>query len=73
MGELPEDIVVMGNVDPVKLRDGTPEEIRKEVDRVFESCSKYPNFMISTGCDVPAAAKWENIDAYFERVNELYV
>ena len=73
LGELPEDIVVMGNVDPVKLRDGTPEEIRKEVDRVFESCSKYPNFMISTGCDVPAAAKWENIDAYFERVNELYV
>ena len=71
--ELPEDIVVMGNVDPVKLRDSSPEDIRSEVDRVFEACGKYPNFMISTGCDVPVAAKWENIDAYFERVNELYV
>ena len=73
LSELPEDIVVMGNVDPVKLRDSSPEDIRSEVTRVFEACGKYPNFMISTGCDVPAAAKWENIDAYFERVAELYV
>ena len=71
--ELPQDIVVMGNVDPVKLRDGTPAEIRKEVDHVFETCGSYPNFMISTGCDVPAAAKWENIDAYFEGVQKHYV
>lgn len=35
-------------------------------------CGKYPNFVISSGCDIPAAAKWENIDAYFSAVSEYY-
>ena len=69
---LPADAVVMGNVDPVLLQNGTPEGVRAEVERVFNACHGFPNFMLSTGCDVPAAAKWENIDAYFERVTELY-
>lgn len=72
LAKMPESAVVMGNVDPVLFRTGTPEAIRAEVERVYAACSAYPNFMLSTGCDVPAAAKWENIDAYFEKVKELY-
>ena len=71
--KMPEDSVVMGNVDPVLLRDGTPERVAAAVDAVFADCSEFDNFMLSTGCDVPADAKWENIDAYFSRVDELYV
>ncbi len=70
--KLPKDKIVMGNVNPVLFRTGTPDDIRKDVQRVFDECSMYDNFMISTGCDVPAASKWENINAYFEKVNELY-
>lgn len=69
---LPEDIIVMGNVNPVLFRTGTPDGIKNDVQRVFDECSAYDNFMISTGCDVPAASSWENINAYFEKVNELY-
>ena len=69
---IPSDIVIMGNVDPVKLRTGTPSDISAEVQRIFDECGEYRNFMISTGCDVPPAAKWENIDEYFKKVNELY-
>lgn len=69
---LPKETVVMGNVNPVLFRTGKPEEIRADVQRVYTECSQFDNFMISTGCDVPAASKWENIDAYFEKVNELY-
>ena len=69
---IPSDTVIMGNVDPVKLRTGTPEDISAEIQRIFDECGKYDNFMISTGCDVPPAAKWENIDEYFKKVNELY-
>lgn len=69
---LPTDSIVMGNVDPVLLRTGTAEEVSSEVERIFNECSAYSNFMLSTGCDVPANAKWENIDAYFKKVNELY-
>lgn len=69
---LPKETVVMGNVNPVLFRTGTADEIRADVQRVYDECSQFDNFMISTGCDVPAASKWENIDAYFEKVNELY-
>lgn len=69
---LPADAVIMGNVDPVLLRTGTPDEVGATVQRVYDACHGFPNFMLSTGCDVPADAKWENIDAYFERVKELY-
>lgn len=69
---LPKDKIVMGNVNPVLFRTGTPDDIRVDVQRVYDKCSMYENFMISTGCDVPAASKWENIEAYFKKVNELY-
>ena len=72
MDVMPEDKLVMGNVDPVLLRYGTPDEVRAAVQKVFAKFAHYKNFMISTGCDVPAAAKWENIDAYFESIKDLY-
>ena len=69
---LPKEKIVMGNVDPVLFRTGTPETVAGDTERVFALCSKYENFMVSTGCDVPAAARWENIDTYFSKVMELY-
>lgn len=72
LDEMPKDRVVMGNVDPVLFRTATPEDIEKDVERVYNEYSGYDNFMLSTGCDVPAEAKWENIDTYFKKVNELY-
>lgn len=70
---MPKDSIVMGNVDPVMFRTGTPEEIRKSVQKIYDECYMFDNFMLSSGCDIPAEAKWENIDAYFEKVKELYV
>ena len=72
MNAMPSDKIVMGNVDPVLLRTGNPEDVRQEVGRVFNACSSFDNFMISTGCDVPAATSWKNIDTYFETVRDFY-
>lgn len=69
---MPRSSLVIGNVDPVLFRNGTPEQVKAATKAVFESCKGYESFMLSTGCDVPAAAKWENIEAYFEAVDELY-
>ena len=69
---MPEDSVVMGNVDPVLFKNGTPEVIEKATREVFEKCKGYDNFMLSSGCDIPAEAKWENLDAYFSTVKKLY-
>lgn len=69
---MPERAVIMGNVDPVLFKSGTPEKIKESVQKVFDECGSYKNFMLSSGCDIPAMAQWKNIDAYFEKVSELY-
>lgn len=70
--KMPKDSIVMGNVDPVLFLHGTPEDIIKETERVYAECSQYENFMLSSGCDIPALAKWENIDAYFKTIEKIY-
>lgn len=67
---MPKDSVVMGNVDPVLFRNGTPDDIKNAVQKLYDECSDFPNFMISSGCDIPAESKWENIDAYFKAVQK---
>ena len=56
----------IGNVAPVLLCSGTLDEVRAAVRNVFDNFAHYSTFIISTGCDITAAAKWENIDACFE-------
>lgn len=71
--KLPADVLVMGNVDPVSaFRAGTPESVREATLELLERCSKYPNFIISSGCDIPPATPWENIHAFFGAVEEYY-
>lgn len=73
MKHIPEDIVAMGNIDPAsQFRNGTPESIKESTKALLEACSSYPNFIISSGCDIPPLSPWENIDAYFEAVTEFY-
>ena len=69
----PSDKIVMGNIDPSgQFFSGTPESMREAVFSLMEECCCYPNFVISSGCDIPPMAKWENIDAYFNAVKEFY-
>ena len=71
--KVPQDIVVMGNVDPAaQLRNGTPESVRAETLSILRDCGNYSNFVISSGCDIPPASPWENIDAFFAAVEEYY-
>jgi len=71
--KVPADTVTMGNVDPAgQFRSGTPESIKAETKRIMSECCSHPNFVISSGCDIPPASKWENIDAFFEAVDEFY-
>ena len=71
---IPADIVAMGNIDPAgEFAGGTPESIRKAtLELMEECCPEYPNFVISSGCDIPPHGKWENIDAYFHAVRDYY-
>ena len=73
MKHIPSDVLAMGNVDPAEqFRNGTPESIKAETKRIMGECCRYPNFVISSGCDIPPMSPWENIDAFFEAAAEFY-
>ena len=71
--KVPQDTVVMGNVDPAGVfHMGEPETVRTATLAVMEKCCSYPNFVISSGCDIPPMTPWKNIDAFFATVDEYY-
>lgn len=70
---IPKDRLVIGNIDPAGiLRNGTPEIVYKETKALLEHCGKFPNFVISSGCDIPPMTPFENLDAFFRAVAEFY-
>ncbi len=70
---IPQDRMLIGNIDPAgTLCQGTPELIRKETRELLEKCCHYPNFVISSGCDIPPTTPLENLQAFFDTVNEFY-
>jgi uroporphyrinogen decarboxylase len=69
----PSDVVIMGNLDPAGLfRNGTVESVARATRRLLDELSKYPNWIISSGCDIPPSTPLENIDAFFETVESYY-
>ncbi len=69
----PADVLVMGNVDPAgQINQGTPESVREATHKVMEECVHAPNFVISSGCDIPPMSPWANIEAFFAAVDEFY-
>ena len=68
---VPADILCMGNVDPAgQITRGTPESVREATRALLEKCGGYPNFVASSGCDIPAHAGWDNIQAFFGALKE---
>ena len=69
--ECPEDILVMGNIDPVGIfKMASPEKIKQETLSLLQKTSQWKNFILSSGCDVPPEVPMENITAFYEALNE---
>lgn len=72
MSHIPANCIAMGNVDPAsEFRNGTPDSIYKATTEVLKECSKFDNFVISSGCDIPPTSPWENIEAFFKAVSDF--
>lgn len=68
---MPSDRPICGNVSPVnQFLNGTPKSMAEAVRSLRRSCAPYPNFVLSSGCDIPPACSWENIDAFFAAAKE---
>lgn len=66
---VPEDVVIMGNINPVgTLLSGTPEEVRRETRELMKRMAGVPNYLGMSGCDIPLPTPIENIRAMVETI-----
>lgn len=71
--KMPENIPVCGNISPSEqFLNGTPDSMKSAVTQLLEKCSVHKNFVLSSGCDIPPASSWENINAFFEASKDFY-
>jgi uroporphyrinogen decarboxylase len=64
---VPPDVVVIGNVSPATtMRFGSTDDVRREVNTLLGEMEKSPNFILSTGCDLPQETPVSNIGAFME-------
>jgi len=65
----PADVLVIGNVDPVgTMVEGTVEDVAAAARELLDRFASEPNFVLSSGCDLPAETPFENIDALMSAV-----
>ena len=61
----------MGNIDPVSVfKDAMPAQMKQTVKHLLDNTKKFPNFVLSSGCDTPPHTPLHNIDAFFEALKE---
>ena len=73
MPHIPAGCIAMGNVDPARqFRNGTPESVYAATAELMEKCSRFPNFVPSSGCDIPPMSSWDNISAFFRAIEDFY-
>ena len=71
LNDCPQDVLVMGNLDPVGIfKSSTPETLRLNTLELLNATSDYPNFVLSSGCDVPPHISLANIEAFYGALEE---
>lgn len=62
----PENIIIAGNLDPAHIFCSNDiQNMKTAVTTLMKTASSHKNFVLSSGCDIPAAAPFSSIDAFF--------
>ncbi|MGE5559205.1 MAG: uroporphyrinogen decarboxylase family protein [Bacillota bacterium] len=70
--QIPPDLVLFGNVDPSGIfLQGTPEMVREETGIILKNMNGKANFILSSGCDLPAGVPLENLAAFVDAAREF--
>lgn len=71
--DFPIDALVMGNIDPAgEFLNGNCTTIGNTTNELLRELSPYPNWVISSGCDIPPLTPLKNIDMFFNVVERYY-
>lgn len=67
--QAPEDVIISGNLDPSGVFCNLNEaEMETKTTGMMKLNDGYKNFLASSGCDIPAHASLENLDAFYRSV-----
>jgi len=69
--EMAGRVVLLGNVSPMLIHSGTPEQIREATRQVIEKLAPHRGLIIQDGSNIPPGTPLENINAMTEAA-ELY-
>ncbi|MBN2040797.1 MAG: uroporphyrinogen decarboxylase family protein [Spirochaetes bacterium] len=70
---LPRNYLIMGNISPAHVfNTNSTEYVRLETLKLLRACSKYNNFVISSGCDIPPNVDLDNVDMFCKTVEDYY-
>ncbi|MCL4249374.1 MAG: hypothetical protein KJ065_14600 [Anaerolineae bacterium] len=64
-------VVLIGNVSPMLIHSGTPDEIRAAVRQIIEKLGHFRGLIIQDGNNIPPGSPLENINAMMEAA-EMY-
>jgi uroporphyrinogen decarboxylase len=59
-------VVLLGNVSPLLIHTGTPEQVRAATRRVIEKLAHFGGLIIQDGSNIPPGSPLENINAMME-------
>ena len=70
--KIPDDVVFMGNIDPVGIFCGDADAAYEATMDLLKKIGHRANFVPSSGCDVPAHANLAAADAFYKAVEDYY-
>jgi uroporphyrinogen decarboxylase len=66
----PSDILVMGNLDPVSVfKQANADEVYTKTTDLLNRTKDFPNYVLSTGCDVPPLIPQANISSFYRALD----
>lgn len=69
LAQVPEGTVLCGNLDPSEVFVGlSAGEVAERTATLLAKTAARRNFVISSGCDIPAGAPMQNLEAFFRTV-----
>jgi len=72
LSQCPDDVLVMGNIDPVGcFKMGSTEMMYDVTSNLLDKTAQYKNFVVSSGCDTPPGTTSDNINAFFKAIDDF--
>ena len=70
LGAVAPDVVLCGNLDPTAVFvQLPPAQVTARAGQLLAAVSSHPNFVLSSGCDLPPNASLASLDAFYQALN----